>query len=111
MAIIIINIPIFFIVGQTTNLSLILFSRILGIVYFSNQPIGNTLVSDFTDNSNRGFIYGLGFFISFGIGSFAAGLSGIIAVKFSVSAVFPFMGFLLVPSVGFAWMMYRASIK
>jgi MFS family permease len=111
MAIIIINIPIFFIVGQTTNLSLILFSMILGIVYFSNQPIGNTLVSDFTDNSNRGFIYGLGFFISFGIGSFAAGLSGIIAVKFSVSAVFPFMGFLLVPSVGFAWMMYRASIK
>jgi len=111
MAIIIINIPIFFIVGQTTNLSLILFSMILGIVYFSNQPIGNTLVSDFTDNSNRGFIYGLGFFISFGIGSFAAGLSGIIAVKFSVSAVFSFMGFLLVPSVGFAWMMYRASIK
>ena len=84
---------------------------ILGIVYFSNQPIGNTLVSDFTDNSNRGFIYGLGFFISFGIGSFAAGLSGIIAVQFSVSAVFPFMGLLLVPSAGFAWMMYRASIK
>ena len=111
MAIIIINIPVFFIIGETTNFTLILFSVILGIVYFSNQPIGNTLVSDFTDNTNRGFIYGLGFFISFGIGSFAAGLSGIVAVKFSVSAVFPFMGMLLMPGVVFAWMMYRASVK
>ena len=111
MVIIVINIPIFFLVGQTANFSLILFSIMLGIVYFSNQPIGNTLVSEFTDNTNRGFIYGLGFFISFGIGSFAAGLSGIVAVKFGVSAVFPFMGLLLFPGVVFAWMMYRASLR
>ena len=109
MVIIIINIPIFFFVGLATNFSLILFSIMLGIVYFSNQPIGNTLVSEFTDNTNRGFIYGLGFFISFGIGSFAAGLSGIVAMKFGVSAVFPFMGILLIPGVGFAWLMHRAS--
>ena len=111
MAIIIINIPIFFLVGYAANFSLILFSIVLGIVYFSNQPIGNTLVSEFTDNTNRGFIYGLGFFVSFGVGSFAAGLSGIVAVNFGVSAVFPFMGLLLLPGVVFALMMYRASLR
>ena len=111
MIIIIINIPIFFLVGEASNFSLILFSVMLGIVYFSNQPIGNTLVSEFTDNTNRGFIYGLGFFISFGIGSFAAGLSGIVAVRVGVSAVFPFMGILMVPAVAFAWLMYRASLR
>ena len=111
MIIIIINIPIFFLVGVASNFSLILFSVMLGIVYFSNQPIGNTLVSEFTDNTNRGFIYGLGFFISFGIGSFAAGLSGIVAVRVGVSAVFPFMGILMVPAVAFAWLMYRASLR
>ena len=111
MTIIIINIPIFFLVGNAANFSLMLFSIMLGIVYFSNQPIGNTLVSEFTDNTNRGFIYGLGFFISFGIGSFAAGLSGIVAVNFGVSAVFPFMGLLLLPGAAFALMMYRASLR
>lgn len=111
MTIIIINIPIFFLVGYAANFSLILFSIILGIVYFSNQPIGNTLVSEFTDNTNRGFIYGLGFFVSFGVGSFAAGLSGIVAVNFGVSAVFPFMGLLLLPGAVFALMMYRASLR
>ena len=111
MAIIIINIPIFFLVGYAANFSLILFSIVLGIVYFSNKPIGNTLVSEFTDNTNRGFIYGLGFFVSFVVGSFAAGLSGIVAVNFGVSAVFPFMGLLLLPGVVFALMMYRASLR
>lgn len=111
MTIIIINIPIFFLVGNAANFSLMLFSIMLGIVYFSNQPIGNTLVSEFTNNTNRGFIYGLGFFISFGIGSFAAGLSGIVAVNFGVSAVFPFMGLLLLPGAAFALMMYRASLR
>ena len=111
MTIIIINIPIFFLVGYAANFSLILFSIILGIVYFSNQPIGNTLVSEFTDNTNRGFIYGLGFFVSFGVGSFAAGLSGIVAVNFGVSAVFPFMGLLLLPGAVFALMMYRVSLR
>ena len=110
MTIIIINIPIFFLVGESANFSLILFSIMLGIVYFSNQPIGNTLVSEFTDNTNRGFIYGLGFFISFGIGSFAAGLSGMIAVNYSVPIIFPVMGILLFPGLIFAYLMYRSSI-
>ena len=41
MTIIIINIPIFFLVCESANFSLILFSIMLGIVYFSNQPIAN----------------------------------------------------------------------
>ena len=95
--------------GLATNMVLILSSILLGIVYFSNQPIGNTLVADFSDNRNRGLIYGMGFFISFGIGAFAAGLSGIVAESIGVHAVFPFMGVLLFPALVFSWLMYKAS--
>ena len=108
--IILFNIPVFFLVGVTSDFALIICSVMLGIIYFSNQPIGNTLVSDFSDNQNRGFVYGLGFFISFGIGSFAAGLSGMIAVNYSVSIIFPVMGILLFPGLIFAYLMYRSSI-
>ena len=108
--IILFNIPVFFLVGVTSDFALIICSVMLGIIYFSNQPIGNTLVSDFSDNQNRGFAYGLGFFISFGIGSFAAGLSGMIAVNYSVPIIFPVMGILLFPGLIFAYLMYRSSI-
>mgnify|MGYP000558986192 FL=1 len=110
MIIILLNIPVFFLVGITSNITLIICSIMLGIIYFSNQPIGNTLVSEFSDNQNRGFIYGLGFFISFGIGSFAAGLSGVIAVNYGVSIVFPVMGILLFPGLIFSYLMYRSSL-
>ena len=109
IVIIILNIPVFFLVGITSDFALIFCSIMLGIIYFSNQPIGNTLVSDFSDNKNRGFVYGLGFFISFGIGSFAAGLSGMIAVNYSVPIIFPVMGILLFPGLIFAYLMYRSS--
>ena len=109
IVIIILNIPVFFVVGITSDFALIICSIMLGIIYFSNQPIGNTLVSDFSDNKNRGLVYGLGFFISFGIGSFAAGLSGMIAVNYSVPIIFPVMGILLFPGLIFAYLMYRSS--
>ena len=108
--IILFNIPAFFLLGITSDFALIICSIMLGIIYFSNQPIGNTLVSDFSDNQNRGFVYGLGFFISFGIGSFAAGLSGMIAVNYSVPIIFPVMGILLFPGLIFAYLMYRSTI-
>ena len=107
--IIFINIPILLILGVVTNEILVLATIVLGIVYFSNQPIGNTLVADFSDNRNRGLVYGMGFFISFGIGAFAAGISGIVAESIGVHAVFPFMGVLLFPALVFSWLMFKAS--
>ena len=107
--IILINIPFFILMGYTTDLLLVISSLFLGVAYFSNQPIGNTLIAKFTHNQNRGLGYGISFFLSFGIGSLAAGFSGIIAVNMGVSAVFPAMGLLLIPSVIFGWFMRRAA--
>ncbi|MEC7799080.1 MAG: MFS transporter [Candidatus Neomarinimicrobiota bacterium] len=109
--IILANIPFFILMGYTTDLLLVLSSLLLGVAYFSNQPIGNTLIAQFTHSQNRGLGYGISFFLSFGIGSLAAGFSGIIAVKMGVSAVFPSMGILLIPSVIFCWFMRRAAVR
>ena len=109
--IILANIPFFILMGYTTDLFLVLSSLMLGVAYFSNQPIGNTLIAQFTRSQNRGLGYGISFFLSFGIGSLAAGFSGIIAVKMGVSAVFPSMGLLLIPSVIFGWFMRKAALS
>ena len=109
--IILANIPFFILMGYTTDLFLVLSSLMLGVAYFSNQPIGNTLIAQFTRSQNRGLGYGISFFLSFGIGSLAAGFSGIIAVKMGVSAVFPSIGLLLIPSVIFGWFMRKAALR
>ena len=107
--IIAVNIPILLIMGYTSDLLLILSGIMLGIAYFSNQPIGNTLIAEFTHSQNRGLGYGISFFLSFGIGSLAAGFSGIIAENMGVSFVFPAMGILLIPSVIFAFFMRKVA--
>ena len=109
--IIAINIPFLFLMGYTSDLLLILSGILLGIAYFSNQPIGNTLIAQFTNSQNRGLGYGVSFFLSFGVGSFAAGFSGVIAQKMGVEAVFPAMGILLIPSLVFAFFMRRAASR
>ena len=103
------NIPFLLLMGYTSDLILILSGIMLGITYFSNQPIGNTLIAEFTHSQNRGLGYGISFFLSFGIGSFAAGFSGLIAENMGVSTVFPAMAILLIPSVIFAFFMKRAA--
>jgi FSR family fosmidomycin resistance protein-like MFS transporter len=107
--IIMVNILVLILMGYTSDILLIISGIFLGVAYFSSQPIGNTLIANFTNSQNRGIAYGISFFISFGIGSFAAGFSGIIAEKMGVAAVFPAMGILLIPSVVFAIFMSRAA--
>ena len=95
--------------GYSSDIFLIISGIFLGITYFSSQPIGNTLIANFTNSQNRGIGYGISFFISFGIGSFSAGFSGLIAENMGINAVFPAMGILLIPSVIFAFFMSRAA--
>ena len=97
MLIVAVNIPFLMLMGYSSDLILVVFSIFMGMAYFSNQPISNTLIAEFTHSANRGLGYGISFFLSFGIGSFAAGLGGYIAENMGVAAVFPIMGCILIP--------------
>jgi len=107
--IIAINIPFLLLMGYTTDIILVLCSLGLGMAYFCNQPISNTLIAEFTHSDNRGLGYGINFFLSFGIGSLAAGIGGYIAENMGVASVFPMMGFLLIPALVTSYMIIRKS--
>lgn len=63
----------------------------LGIVHFSFQPIGNSLIAEFTTPAARGLGYGVSFFLSFGVGAIGSGVGGNLAVSYGVAMVFPFL--------------------
>ncbi len=102
--IVLINIPLFALLGVTTGLPLISFGIMLGIAHFSMQPIGNSLIANLTDSKNRGLGYGVSFFMSFGVGSLSAGLSGWVAEQYSVAMIFPVLAVLLLPGL---WIAFR----
>ena len=107
--IIAINIPFLLLMGYTTDFFLVLCSLGLGMAYFSNQPISNTLIAEFTHSDNRGLGYGINFFLSFGIGSLAAGVGGFIAENMGIAYVFTAMGFLLIPGLFTSYMIIKKS--
>mgnify|MGYP002009758684 FL=1 len=104
-------IPILFAMAFASNYSLLVFSILWAIFFASQLPIANTLIADFTDDSKRGVGFGINFFISFGVGSIAAYLSGLIAEKMDIYYIFIAMGLLLLPAVIFSWKIHKISQK
>jgi len=94
-----VNIPVLLLVGFTVNLALVLSGLLMGVVFFTSQPIGNTLIAQFTNTNKRGLGYGISFFLSFGVGSGAAIFCGYIAENYGVSYVFPVLGLILIPAL------------
>lgn len=93
------NIPLLMALGFTTGVLLVIAGLVLGVVHFNFQPVGNSLIADLTQDSHRGLGYGVSFFLNFGVGALASGLSGSIAESFGVHWVFPAMAIILLPGL------------
>lgn len=83
--------PVLIAFGLSTGPSVLVWGVLLGVLHFSHQPVGNSLIAQYTTSVNRGMGYGISFFLSFGLGSFASGISGSLAESHGVQVVFPFV--------------------
>jgi MFS family permease len=87
-----------FIMAVSTNALLVVAAVIYAFFYFSTQPIQNLLVSRYLPPHRQGLGYGILFFLTFGVGSTAAAVSGYIADRLGLEAVFIFMGICFIMS-------------
>lgn len=101
-----------FIMAATTNLILIAASVVYAFFYFSTQPIQNYLLSRYFPRHRLGMGFGIHFFVTFGIGSTAAAVSGYLADSFGLKSVFYFMGFCFLLSCAASWaLLLRTGAK
>ena len=107
--IILFNIPLLFFIGFTKGWSLFIFSILLGITYFSNQPISNALLADLTPSARRGLGYGISFFLGFGIGGLAPAVCGFITEQYNLELVFPVMSLSLIPGLVAVWLLQKRT--
>lgn len=85
-----------FIMAMATNIILILSAVLFAFFFFSTQPIQNFLLAGYLPEDRRGLGYGVLFFMTFGVGSTSATVSGYLADHFGLTSVFYTMGFCLV---------------
>lgn len=93
------NIPLLALMGYTTGIPLVIFGILLGVTHFIWQPIGNALIAQITHSKHRGISYGISFFLSFGVGAFAASIGGLIAENYGINLVFPMMALFFIPGL------------
>jgi len=94
-----------FIMSVSTNVMLIAAAVVYAFFYFSTQPIQNYLLSRYFPPHRQGMGYGIHFFITFGIGSTAAAVSGYLADQFGLRSVFYFMGMCFILSCVASWIL------
>jgi len=84
----IVLVPTLLVMGTSYGGVLMVAASVYAFFHFAGQPMLNTLVAKYTPPRWRGRSYGITFFCAFGIGSFAAGISGYIAENLGINWVF-----------------------
>lgn len=77
----------------TKGLLLVGMAVVYAFFYFATQPIQNYLTSSYFPKHRHGMGFGIHFSLTFGVGSTAAAVSGYMADRFGLEAVFFAMGF------------------
>jgi len=89
-----------FIMAMSKGLLLIVAAVLYALFYFATQPIQNFLLAGYLPEHRRGLGYGILFFMTFGVGSTAATVSGYLADTFGLTSIFYAMGFCFILASG-----------
>lgn len=81
-------VPILLLVGGTGGIPLLIAAAGFGLVHFAQQPVFNGLVADYAPLGGAGRAFGISFFLTFGVGSFAASFAGFIAGRWGTGPTF-----------------------
>lgn len=77
-----------FLMAKSSGLLLIIAAVVYAFFYFSTQPMQNFLLARYLPRNRHGIGYGIHFFVTFGVGSTAAAVSGYLADRYGLESVF-----------------------
>ncbi|MCC6238443.1 MAG: MFS transporter [Dehalococcoidia bacterium] len=86
--IVVLLVPALVLVSLSSGVVLVLAAAMFGLVNFAQQPVFNGLVADYAPTGSAGRAFGISFFLSFGLGSSAAWLAGVVAERWGTSGTF-----------------------
>lgn len=84
--------PALLLLGGATGALVVVAASLFAFFYFMAQPSVNALIADYAPRSFQGSVYGIGFFATFGLGSFSGTFAGYIAQRMGTPWVFFSLG-------------------
>ncbi len=84
--------PALMLVGATGGVVLLVCAAGFVIANFAQQPIVNGLIADYAPQGAAGKAFGISFFLTFGVGSVAASITGVVAARAGTPAAFYVLG-------------------
>ena len=82
------SLPFMILVGWTSGMLVFPVAGFFALFHFAIQPVENSLIAQYTPARLRSSSYGLKFFFTFGVGSFASAFSGYVAEHLGFNWVF-----------------------
>ncbi len=92
------SLPFLFALGWAQHVWIVAAGLFFALFHFPQQPIENHLISRWMPPGWVGSGFGVKFALTFGVGAFASGLTGMIADRSSIADVFPFLAALVAVS-------------
>ena len=89
------SLPLVLGMGHLGGIALLVSCFLFSAVYFSLQPMKNTLLAHYANPKAQGLSFGFIFFLEFGIGSFGSSLGGVIADRWGLAVIFDFAAALI----------------
>lgn len=86
--VVVLTFPMLAAVAAVSGAALLLAAAAFVVANFAQQPIFNGLIADYAPPHSSGKAFGISFFLTFGVGSFAASAAGIVADRSGTSASF-----------------------
>ncbi len=81
-------IPVLALLGLTSGIGLVAVALSFGFLWYLAQPVANALAAAYADTHDHGLLYGIQFAATFGVGSFATTLGGVLVARGGTSLAF-----------------------
>jgi predicted MFS family arabinose efflux permease len=75
------SVPVLLLLGVTSGIGLLALALSFGFLWYLAQPLASALAAAHSDARDHGLLYGLQFAASFGVGSFATTLGGLLTSR------------------------------
>jgi MFS family permease len=102
-------VPVLLLLGFTSGVGLIALALTFGFLWYLAQPLANTLTAAHASTHDHGLLYGVQFAVTFGLGSFATSLGGLLHDRGGTSLAFVGFGGIALLELMAALVLVRSS--
>lgn len=101
--------PVMLLLGLSSGVGLIALAVSAGFLWYMSQPLSIAMAAAYANSRDHGLVFGLQFAATFGIGSFASTIGGLLVVRGGTSLAFLGFGAVAVLQLGAALMLAQSA--